>query len=160
MGFGVNTSRKVSIGGFTNWGDQIRFVTNPYLGKGRNGQLFLTLRPYSRLQSEFNLTTSSFRNVTTNRSEFAIKIYRLLTTYQFTERLLLRNIIDYNNYDRTLGGNLLLTYRVNSGTALYLGYDDRYRSAYKISSTLYPGDEDYTRTSRAIFAKLQILFRY
>lgn len=160
MGFGVNTSRKVSIGGFTNWGDQIRYVTNPYLGKGRNGQLTLTLKPYSRLQSEINLTTSSFRNVTTDTSEFAIKIYRLLTTYQFTERLLLRNIVDYNNYDRTLGGNLLLTYRVNSGTALYVGYDDRYRSADKISATLYPGNEDYTRTSRAIFAKLQILFRY
>lgn len=160
MGFGINTSRTVSVGGFTNWGDQIRYVTGPYLGKGRNGQLTLTLKPYSRLQSEINLTTSSFRNVTTDTSEFAIKIYRLLTTYQFTERLLLRNIVDYNNYDRTLGGNLLLTYRVNSGTALYVGYDDRYRSAYKISSTLYPGDEDYTRTSRAIFAKLQILFRY
>ena len=36
MGMGINTSRKVSIGGFTNWGDQIRYVTDPYLGKGRN----------------------------------------------------------------------------------------------------------------------------
>ena len=160
MGMGINTSRTVSIGGFTNWGDQIRYVTSPYLGKGRNGNVTLTLRPYSRLQSELNLTTSSFKDVRTNTQEFAIKIYRLLTTYQFTERLLLRNIVDYNNYDRTLGGNLLLTYRVNSGTALYVGYDDRYRSAFEFNSALYPGDEDYTRTSRAIFAKLQILFRY
>ena len=159
-GFGVNTSRKISIGGFTNAGDQIRYVTSPYLGTGRSGQLFLTVRPQSRLQSELNLTTSSFRNLTTNSSEFAIRIYRLLTTYQFTDRLLLRNIIDYNTYDRTLGGNLLLTYRVNSGTALYIGYDDRYKSAVKINSALYPGDEDYTRTNRAIFAKLQYLFRY
>ncbi len=160
MGVGINTSRKVSIGGFTNWGDQIRYVTNPYLGTGRNGNVTLTVRPYSRLQSEVNLTTSSFKDVRTDRQEFAIKIYRLLTTYQFTERLLLRNIVDYNNYDRSLGGNLLLTYRVNSGTALYVGYDDRYRSAFKFNSALYPGDEDYTRTSRALFAKLQILFRY
>lgn len=160
LGMGINTSRRISFGGFTNWGDQIRFVTSPYLGKGRNGNFTLTLRPYSRLQSELVLTTSSFTNTTTNTSEFSIKIYRLLTTYQFTQRLLLRNIIDYNDYDRTLGGNLLLTYRVNSGTALFVGYDDRHRSAYQINEALYPGDEDYTRTSRAIFAKLQILFRY
>lgn len=160
MGMGINTSRRVSIGGYTNWGDQIRYVTGPYLGKGRNGNLTLTVRPYSRLQTELNLTTSSFKDVRTDTQEFAIKIYRLLTTYQFTERLLLRNIVDYNNYDRTLGGNLLLTYRVNSGTALFVGYDDRYRSAFKFNEALYPGDEDYTRTSRALFAKLQILFRY
>ena len=160
LGMGVNTSRRVSIGGFTNWGDQIRYVTAPYLGRGRNGSLFVTLRPFSRLQSELTLTTSSFTNVQTRASEFTIRIYRLLTTYQFTSRLLLRNIVDYNTYDRTLGGSLLLTYRVNAGTALYIGYDDRYRAADKISSTLYPGDTDYTRTSRAIFAKLQVLFRY
>ena len=160
LGMGINTSRKVSVSGFTSWGDQIRFVTNPYLGKGHNGNLTLTVRPYSRLQSELIFTTSSFTDVRTDSQEFAIKIYRLLTTYQFTRRLLLRNFVDYNNYDRTLGGNLLLTYRVNSGTALYVGYDDRYRSAFKFNSALYPGDEDYTRTSRALFAKLQILFRY
>jgi hypothetical protein len=160
LGIGVNTSRRISIGGFTNWGDQIRYVTNPYLGRGRNGNLFVTLRPFSRLQSELTLTTSSFTNVQTSASEFAIRIYRMLTTYQFTRRLLVRNIVDYNTYDRTLGGNLLLTYRVNAGTALYVGYDDRLRAAYTFNSTLYPGDTDYTRTSRAIFAKLQVLFRY
>ncbi len=160
VGFGINTSRRISVSGFTNWGDQIRYVTNPYLGKGRNGQLTVTLRPFSRLQSELLLTTSSFTDVRTNTQEFAIKIYRLLTTYQFTDRLLLRNITDYNDYDRTLGGNLLLTYRVNAGTALFVGYDDRYRSANQVNAVLYPGDEDYTRTSRAIFAKLQVLFRY
>ncbi|MFN7980661.1 MAG: DUF5916 domain-containing protein [Vicinamibacterales bacterium] len=159
-GMGISTSRRVSIGGFTNWGDQIRYVTNPYLGRGRNGNITLTVRPQSRLQSELNLTTSSFRDVRTNTDEFTIRIYRLLTTYQFTDRLLLRNIIDYNNYDRTLGGNLLLTYRVNAGTAFYVGYDDRYKGADKISTTLYPGDTDYMRTNRAIFAKLQYLFRY
>lgn len=160
MGMGVNTSRRVSIGGFTNWGDQIRYVTDPYLGQGRNGNLTLTVRPQSRLQTELNLTTSSFTDTRTNTDEFTIRIYRLLTTYQFTDRLLLRNIVDYNNYDRTLGGNLLLTYRVNAGTAFYLGYDDRYKGADKISTTLYPDDTAYMRTNRAIFAKLQYLFRY
>ena len=84
------------------------------------------MRPQSRLQSELN-RRQQLQGRSTNTDEFTIRIYRLLTTYQFTDRLLLRNIIDYNNYERTLGGNLLLTYRVNAGTAFYVGYDDRYK---------------------------------
>jgi hypothetical protein len=159
MGGGVNTSRKISVGGFTNWGDQIRFVTNPYLGKGRSANVFLTVRPQPRWQTDLTLTTSSFRNVVTDTTEFAIRIYRLQTTYQFTERLLLRNITEYNNYDRTLGTNILATYRVNSGTAFYVGYDDRYREGDRINDEIFP-ESNYQRTNRAIFAKLQVLFRY
>ena len=158
IGTGVNTSRKLSFGGFTNWGDQIRYVTDPYLGTGRNANVTMTVRPQSRLQTELNLASSNFTDVRTNTKEFAIHIYRLLTTYQFTKRLLLRNIANYNDYDRTVGGNLLLTYRVNAGTAFYLGYDDRYREADHINSALY-SSADYTRTNRAVFVKLQYLFR-
>ncbi len=160
VGTGVNTSRKISVGGFTNFGDQIRFVTNPYLGSGRNTNLFVTVRPFSRLQSELALTASNFTDTRINKKEFDIRIYRSQTTYQFTERLLLRSILDYNDYDRTLGGNLLVTYRVNSGTAFYIGYDDRYRQADRINSVLYGSTTDYTRTNRAFFAKLQVLLRY
>jgi hypothetical protein len=159
IGTGIGTSRKVSVGGFTNWGDQIRYVTNPYLGRGRNANLFVTLRPFSRLQSELTLTSSTFLDTRIDKEEFNIKIYRAQTTYQFTERLLLRNILDYNDYDRTLGGNLLVTYRVNAGTAFYVGYDDRYRQADHINSAVFSAT-DYTRTNRAFFAKLQVLFRY
>jgi hypothetical protein len=158
--FNVDTSRFVSLGGSTSWGDQIRYVDAPYLGAGRNGDLRITLHPTSRLETEVNLTTSRFTDTRTNTQEFAVQIYRLLTTYQFTNRLLLRSILDYDNYDHTLGGNLLLTYRVNAGTAFFVGYDGRYQAARHINEALYPGASDYRQTSRALFAKLQVLFRY
>ena len=65
----------------------------------------------------------------------------------------------YNSFDKTLGLNLLVTYRVNAGTVFYLGYDDRYRQGRLISETLFPTTE-YERTNRAFFTKLQYLFRY
>jgi hypothetical protein len=134
-------------------------VTDPYLGRGRNSGLFTVVRPFSRLQTELNLNASSFTDTRIDQQEFNIRIYRLQTTYQLTERLLFRNILDYNDYDRTVGGNLLLTYRVNSGTAFYVGYDDRYQQADRIEESILTAS-DYTRTNRAIFAKLQVLFRY
>jgi len=159
FGGGVSASRKISVGGFISAGDQIRYVENPYQGRGLNYNVFTTVRPFSRLQSELSLLTSRFIEPVRDVTEFNIRIYRALTTFQLTPRLLVRNILDYNNYDGTLGGNLLATYRVNAGTVFFVGYDDRYRQANQFSSTLFSSSA-YTRINRALFAKLQVLLRY
>ena len=160
-GFGgvVGTSQFFSFGGFFNRGDSIRYVEDPYLGHSSGFNLFTTLRPFSRLQSDFNVTTTGFTDVRTNTQVFDVKIFRSLVTYQLTERLLVRSILEHNTFDRTLGANLLVTYRVNSGTVFFVGYDDRYRDSDKIDPLAYQ-TTDLRRTNRAVFTKLQILFRY
>jgi hypothetical protein len=155
----VNTSRRVSLGGYYSSGDQIRYVADPYSGRGGNSRLYLTLRPWPRLQSQIEISTSDLRDPRSDQEVFDVKIYRAQTTYQFTDRLLLRNILEHNSFDETLGVNLLVTYRVNSGTVFYAGYDDRYRQGDRISPLLFP-TTGYERTNRAVFAKLQYLFRY
>jgi len=160
FGGGMNTSRKVSFGGFANTGDQIRYVIgNSFLGSGSQYNLFVTIRPLTRLQSEINLSTSRLVDPRIKSEVFDIKIWRTLTTYQFSERFLVRNIMEFNNYDRTLGANVLMTYRVNAGTAFYVGYDDRYKQGDRINPLLLPTDT-LQRTNRAFFTKLQILLRY
>jgi hypothetical protein len=91
-------------------------------------------------------------------TDFDVKILRALTTYQFTERLLIRNILETNTLNKTFGVNLLGTYRVNAGTVFFVGYDDRYREGTQINSRIFTTDE-YQRTNRALFAKLQYLYR-
>jgi hypothetical protein len=159
FGAGINTSRKISFGGFMNAGDQIRYVTDPFLGSGKGYNAFATVRPLSRLQSQISLNTSRFVDPLGNIVVFDIKILRALTTYQFTDRLLVRNIIDRNDYDKTLGVNMLVTYRVNAGTVFYAGYDDHYQQADRINADLLPMTGLYG-TNRAVFTKLQVLFRY
>jgi hypothetical protein len=117
------------------------------------------VRPFSRLQSQISLNTSRFVDPLGNIVVFDIKILRALTTYQFTDRLLVRNIIDRNDYDKTLGVNMLVTYRVNAGTVFYAGYDDHYQQADRINADLLPMTGLYG-TNRAVFTKLQVLFRY
>ena len=92
---------------------------------------------------------------------FDIKLFRALTTYQFTERLLLRNITEFNTFDDTVGVNFLATYRINAGTVFFFGYDDHYQQFDRFEQM---GDElllrqDLQRTNRAILTKLQYLFR-
>ena len=88
-----------------------------------------------------------------------MKIWRGLTTWQITDRLLLRNIGEYNSFSKELALNLLLPYRVNAGTAFYLGYDDHYRQEDRIDDERF-FTTALRRTNRAIFTKIQYLFRY
>ena len=159
----VSTSRLFSFGGRFNWGDQVRYSDTPFLGDGTSGNLFMSLRPFSRLQSSINVNTSRLLDPFGQTEVFDVKIYRALTTYQFTDRLLLRNILEHNTFTRTLGTNVLITYRVNSGTVFFIGYDDRYQQG----DLLFDADDeplflttDFERTNRAFFTKVSYLFRY
>jgi hypothetical protein len=154
----VNANRRVLLTGSVNRGDEIRFVASPFLGRTTVYSATATLRPISRLQSEVRLDSTKFTDPRTNAQLFDIKILRVYTTYQFTPRLQLRNIIQRNTFNKTLDANVLMTYRVNSGTAIYLGYDDHYTQSSALSASVFPG-EQFQRTNRAIFTKVQYLFR-
>ena len=168
LGGNINTSRRVSLSYSYDQGDQIRFVENPFLGADKQLNLVVNVRPFSRLQSEISLNTSRFVDVRTNSEVFDVKILRTRTTYQFTDRLLLRNIIDYDTFDKTKGVNLLATYRVNAGTVFFVGYDDHHgpqrESHFHDDEGIVHYHLDPTgrtiRTNQAVFVKLQYLFRY
>ena len=128
----------------------------------------MTVRPFTRLQSRININTSNLIDPLDETEVFDVKILRALTTYQFTDRLLLRNILDYNTFRGTFGTNMLLTYRVNAGTVFFIGYDDRYQQgdllldsggdpAYMRNSRFLT--TDLLRTNRAFFTKISYLFR-
>ena len=174
LGGNVSTIRELSIGGFFSYGDQVRYdLANPansFLGTGGRGGVFMSLRPFSRLQSQINVSTSNLIDPFSDTEIFDVKIYRALTTFQFTDRLLLRNILEYNTFQRTMGANVLFTYRINSGTVFFIGYDDRYQQGDLIfdntnSQYAYLGNPvfyttDLMRTNRAFFTKISYLFRY
>ena len=143
-------------------GEQIRFnIPNPFLGRLLDYSITATIRPYSRLQSVLKLDGNKFRDPVNHAEEFNVKILRATTTYQFSARLLVRNITELNTglgSNQTLFENILVTYRVNSGTVFYVGYDDRYKEGTAVNSTIF-SDPAYQRTNRAVFTKIQYLFR-
>ena len=159
----VSTSRLFSLGGSLKWGDEIHYRPDPYLGRGSSATLSATIRPVPRFSSQLNLATSRFRDVRSgNREVFNVRVLRALTTFTFTDRLLLRNITEYDSFRGTLGANLLFTYRVNALTVFYVGYDDHYRQADQIDvhDPRFFQSTAFRRTNRALFTKLRVLFRY
>ncbi len=159
IGGGIATSRAISFRGRLERGRQIRFVDDPFLGTSTQISASVTVRPISRLQSEITLDSSGFVDRRTNQQEFDIEIWRALTTFQFSDRLLARNITQYDTYEKSFDLNLLLTYRVNAGTALYIGYDDHYQAGNRVDPLIFP-TRLWRRTNRALFTKVQYLFRY
>ncbi len=166
----VSSSRKFSVGGFFQYGDEVRYQENPFLGRGGSGGMFATIRPVPRFQSQIDLNTSRLIDPRDDRLVFDVTIVRALSTYQVSDRLALRNIAEFNTLQGTVGLNLLASYRVNAGTVFYIGYDDRYRQGELIVGDDLDGDgvPDYLfpsvaalqRTNRAFFTKFQYLFRY
>ncbi len=155
----------------------------PFLGDATSGSLGFTLRPqprlklsqsyiYSRLAAEEASVPSS---VSSSRTLFNNHIIRSKMNYQFSRELSLRAIVDYNavlpnptlvdidNSAKRIGTDLLLTYLLHPGTAVYVGYNNTFENvnysllespAYRYTNT--PG----TMTGRQFFVKVSYLFRY
>jgi len=164
----VNTSRTYEFGGNFSFGDEI-YYAGLVLGRQLNWSLNGTVRPTSALSAGLNFTSRRLTDPTNGGAEiFGVQIFRAQTTYQITDRLGVRNITEFNTADETVDLNILFNYRVNSGTVLYLGYDDHYQQADLIEGDM-DGDgaveqlfftNNLRRTNRAIFAKFQYLIRY
>ncbi|HKV63250.1 MAG TPA: DUF5916 domain-containing protein [Candidatus Acidoferrum sp.] len=144
---------------------------------------------YYRLGTRAGWTTPPF---TPGQSVFNNYLNRTKLNYQFTKELSLRLILDYNatiantqlfDLQRSLGGSdspggpiaptkqfttdVLLTYLLHPGTALYLGYNNGYNDL-----TLHPGAPPLVppfvtavgapnnSTTRLFFVKLSYLLRY
>jgi hypothetical protein len=92
--------------------------------------------------------------------------------YQFTRELSVRGILDYNGVlsnpllvalDRTkhLTADVLVTYLLNPGTAVYVGVTDGFDNiALDPVSGLRPTRNPTTSTGRQFFIKTSYLFRF
>lgn len=153
----------------------------PFLASASNGSLGLTVRPTPQLR--FDQTYLYTRLATTEGGAppgisgepvvFNNHILRSKVNYQFNRELSLRLILDYNSVlpnaslvslDRTkrLGGDILLTYLVHPGTALYVGYTDLYENLRlnpALPPYLFPTGSPGTSVGRQFFVKVSYLFR-
>ena len=167
---GVSSSRAFSVNASYRRGDEVFYDwDNPWLGHGDTARLSVTVRPLARLSSQIGVNTSRLTDLRGGGAErvFDVQIYRAQSVLTFTDRLLMRNITEYNTFDKDLDFNVLFTYRVNAGTVFYIGYDDHYRQADRLYGDP-DGDgfderlfftSDLRRTNRAIFTKIRYLFR-
>ena len=148
----------------------------PFLGRSDDLSMGITVRPTARLRLDETYLFSGLGTAAGvhGAAVFDEHLFRTKLSYQFTRALSLRAIVDYNatlsnpqliDLDRAkrLTGDLLLTYLVHPGTAIYLGYTDRRENlsfAPENSSGLrrtgFPGFS----TGQQFFVKVSYLLRF
>jgi Domain of unknown function (DUF5916)/Carbohydrate family 9 binding domain-like len=179
LGFGSRASRWFSLNLFYESGQQINYSpadgTNPFLGQGDELEFHLTVQPSERLAVDNTILQNRLLTIENTRNVFNNNVFRSKWNYQFTERLSLRLIGQYTNVlptsdlsalerSKNLSGDVLLTYLVHPGTALYVGYDnslDNYnRDLLAQSAVLGRTRNDLLSTGAALFVKFSYLYQF
>ena len=178
VSFSSTTPAWLSLWASYSWGTGINYSPSagmsPFLGASQGAYGSLTLRPTSRLRLEemyLHERLDTLPGMLTARGQhiFTTHIIRSKTNLQLSKALALRGILDYNQLSsdplrfgdpaaRRLTGDVLLTYLLHPGTALYIGVNDNYedvdpRARNRIRLPTVP-------TGRQIFAKVSYLLRF
>lgn len=169
------------------WGAEPNFdpvdELEPFLGNFIESEVGFTLRPwpnlrlgqtyiYERLNTRAD---TALVGVAPGSRVFSTHVLRTKLNYQFTRALSLRLILDYetvsadealideDDNEKELTGDILLTYLVNPGTAIYLGYTDQYENfVLEREPERRVRRVNGLRTSdgRQVFLKVTYLFRF
>jgi hypothetical protein len=176
MGISASYGRGTAINYFPAAG------LSPFLADSGSASFTLTLRPIERMRidslyiyNRLGTRTGTLPpGVPSSSSIFNNHIARFKLNYQFTRALSVRAIADYyallpntlligSTPSKVLTGDILLTYLVHPGTALYIGYTNRHENL-ALDPTIPPSVQINNSlsmtTGRQFFIKLSYLFRF
>jgi len=157
----VSTSpvRQVSLGANLLWGEfAARNLATPVVGNGSDVQLFATFKPVSRLVLEPTFEYSTLHRKSGDKL-FSGWIFRARNNLQFSRRLFLRLIVQYDDFAKQMDVEPLLTYRVNPFTLFYVGSSLGYHD-YGPRLLASPDEAGLHPNARQFFAKVQYLLRF
>ena len=151
MGLSSKFSKQVSVEAKLTIGRWIaRFTDPPVLGKGADFGIGVTLKPWQRLLLSPSVEYSHL-DYPDGSEIFEGYVSRTRINYQFTREWFLRVVVQYDQFDKVLSFEPLLSYKLNPFTIFYVGSAHNYRE--------FDGEKDFTRTDQLFFLKLQYLLR-
>lgn len=177
---------KVTMGAGYHWGDGANFVASPngpapfnqpFLARQDTATAMLVFRPVKPLKIENTYLFERLRTIGSNRGILDDHIVRSKWNWQFTPQLSLRMILQYNSLlantpgttdlytflptSRQFNADLLLTYLVHPGTAVYVGYNSDLQNLDVIPGTgVSRTSRGYVNDSRQFFVKVSYQFRF
>lgn len=148
----------------------------PVLAKSGFAQLALTVRPTNGLTVENTYLLTRLHELNGPAAIFNNHIIRSKWNYQFTREFSLRLIGQYNTLlanpavtslqqTKNFNTDVLFTYLVHPGTAVYVGYNSNLQNLDRSLMTDPNGNllrtrDQFINDGRQLFVKLSYLFRY
>jgi hypothetical protein len=176
VSFSTEWLRWLEVGGSYVWGTDVNHDPapglEPFLADATEAGITVTLRPTPRLRVDDTFLVSRF---TLDRARvFTERRLRTRVNYQFNRFLSLRAIVDYEavvpnaalsdeDDERKWAADVLLTYLLNPGTALHLGYTDQHENVIVLpglSREIRRTRSPQTSVGRQVFAKVSYLLRF
>jgi hypothetical protein len=139
-------------------GNKIRYVENPYQGKGKDVTAALTYLPFGQLHLELSLLYSDFTRQAASRKEFDYTIIRSKNTFQVNKYLFFRAIVEYNSFRKELMTDFLASFTYIPGTVIHIGYGSLYEKISWVEGDYRPSDT-FLETKRGFFFKASYLWR-
>jgi len=141
----VNLNVSAAVGKFIYRAD------NTTLGNGHNITAELILKPTSKLSLTLDYSRSRLVDTVGSNLLFDGYISRISAIYQFSDRIFVRLIGQYDQFNKALEIDPLFSYKLNPFTIFYAGSTD--------NLTNYGDEFGIRQTGRQFFVKLQYLWR-
>jgi hypothetical protein len=166
--FHTSFAEMISFGGYINYGHRIAYS---YMVKGReiSWGAWMDFKPLDQLLIETSfrhLKSTSFEDNRLTNPILPETLYKDFTlwnriNYQFSRKLSLRMVIQYDDFYKTWAVDPLVTYRVNPFSVLYIGSSYKYcdYNGFRDSGGTEIRDMSWELSSRQFFMKFQYLFQ-
>ena len=146
----------------------------PFLANETQANLGMTLHPQNSLTITNGYILERLTARTARSGILNSHIIRSKLNYQYNKELSVRAIFQYNSqlnsptftsldYEKNFNADLLITYLIHPGTALYLGYNSNLENFDPEAINSHGGllrTKGFINDGRAIYAKISYLFRF
>jgi len=151
-------TKNLTLGGSYRYGEKIRYVDDPYQGRGADAQIAVTYFPSENLRFDLSLTYSDFTRSAGGVKEYDYTIVRSRNIYQVNKYLFFRAIVEYNSFTKRLMTDFLASFTYIPGTVIHIGYGSLYeRIAWKDGD--YVSADRFLESKRGFFFKASYLWR-
>ncbi|MFZ1082615.1 MAG: hypothetical protein WAO19_11905, partial [Candidatus Kryptoniota bacterium] len=140
-------SLSASVGRFIYRGD----ATTAELGRGHSITAEVILRPTDRLSATIDYSRSRLSNIIGGNLFYDGYIGRIASIYQFSDKVFIRLIGQYDQFAKVIEIDPLFSYKLNPFTIFYAG------STHSLEK--YGEEYGIRLTARQYFVKLQYLWR-
>jgi hypothetical protein len=176
--------KQISLNGEIGWGTDTNFdaasaapiLGRPYLASSSYAQIYLTVRPTGKLTVDNTYLLTRLRGLNGGPGIFDNHIVRSKWNYQFTREFSLRFIGQYAavlanqnltslQTTKNFNADLLFTYLLHPGTAVYFGYNSNLQNldpslSLDSNGNLVHVPNRFLNDGRQIFVKVSYLFRF
>lgn len=146
-----NPTNAIQFGGEVDYAHTIRRTADPFLGKLLQLEGWATVRLGQHTVVQPSVTWVRMKHPDTDEEVFRGYVARTRLGLQFTRRLFLRTIFQYDDFDAAFDVEPLLSYKLNPFTVLYVGSTHHLRD--------FPGDGNLRQVDRQFFLKVQALIK-